>query len=350
MKIFSIGKPESLILDPEAGILMYSLKENHKNLYHLLQKKFAGLKNASVCLSGGGDSQFILLMLLELGIDVSAYTYRLKWGIETVNASDVEIARELCNKYNIDQHFVDIDAKDLLENNLHEYSKKYNCYSPQIICHLKFLEEIKSAKNIILGDDAPYFVYNKSAEAVDLSLSIHSYGYIIESYKNFEEIHDVKLIKSHFFDNPEVFYLACKHNIDVVSKYKTHVQSSNKTSTSISRYKYLYYNLLLEHLEINEPLSKYTGFETLKDYFASKTGDVDEFDKRFRFPILQQSEMFKNFKLKGQVLCYTNNSANKKLWKELRTKYKGPMLSLHQQFISEIANSKSNPIADFNLY
>ncbi len=350
MKHFSVGNPPSLTLDAEAGILLYSLKKSSNNLYKLLQNSLSHLDKASLCLSGGGDSQFMLLMLLESNIPVEAYTYRLKWGIETVNASDVEISRSLCEKYSIKQTFIDIDAKDLLENHLTEYSNKYNCFSPQVICHLKFLEEIKDVKNIIMGDDAPYFVYNASTQAVDLSMSIHSYGYILESYRNFEKMHDVKLYKNHFFESPEIFYLACKHNIDVVNAHKKHLEVSNKSATSVSTYKYIYYNMLLGTQKLQEPLSKYTGFERLKDYFASKTGDIDAFDKKFRFPILHNSEMFENFKLRDHKLCYTGGAENKKLWTEFRQKYKGPMRELYDTFSSDIKTNKSTYIKDYNLY
>ena len=350
MKHFSVGNPPTLTLDAEAGILLYSLKKNSKNLYKLLQKNMSHLDKVSLCLSGGGDSQFMLLMLLEANIPVEAYTYRLKWGVETVNASDVEIARTLCEKYAIKQHFIDIDSKELLDNKLEEYTSKYNCFSPQVVCHLNFLEQIKDVENIVMGDDAPYFVFNSSLQSVDLSMSIHSYGYILEAYRNFERIYNVKLHKNHFFETPEIFYLACKHNIDVVNANKQHLEVHNRSATAVSTYKYVYYNMLLEKLKLDEPLSKYTGFERLKDYFASKTGDIDAFDKKYRFTILEKSELFTNFKLRNQTLCYTGGATNKKLWIELRQKYKGPMSELFTNFVTEIKNVKSKQIKDFNLY
>ena len=89
------------------------------------------------------------------------------------------------------------------------------------------------------------------------------------------------VIRDPFFMSPEIMYQALMHNATVIKKNCKCMFARNDAKTNTFAWKRLFYNGFEDFVYIN-PLSKRTGFESLKFHFASETGNYDEFDVLYR--------------------------------------------------------------------
>ena len=295
--------------------LSYKKPDNSSDLKELLEQELQKYKDYTLCLSGGYDSQFVFLLLKQFNIDFKCVTYSMLWKDDVVNANDFMSAQNLCKKYNIELDTTEIDAKHFFDTGkFGNTAKKYQCFSPQIALHCDFLENL-SDKNLLLGGDISKIEYDYETNTFgkndgifkdNLLLTKQFVGNYSVPYFNVANLTGKNIIKNVLLLTPEIYYLSILHNISVIEKYKVVLGLAH--NTEVYRYKEYYYNELLEdQFKLSFRLKACTGFETLKAHLASITGNIDEFNDRYRDQTIRMNT-FSNarFSFKGSNEDYNN--------------------------------------------
>jgi len=248
----------------------------------LISDQLSEFKDGTLCLSGGYDSQFLALSMIESDFKFSVVIYESLWGNNVVNANDVMFSEKFCKKYNLPYEIISIDAKDFFENTkMLPMVKKYRNWSPQILFHIYFLNTLEAEK-IIIGGDPPWITFgNNKAHNVNL------FGYVEKYYVPYQiyaDLKNKKLLKGIFHQSPDLYHLGMANNIDILKKYNVYQPTNDNFIYEKYRYKEIYYNNILD-IPLEHRLMTATGFENLKKHYASITGIYDNFDKEFRAPL-----------------------------------------------------------------
>ena len=270
--------------------LSYKKPDNSSDLKELLEQELQKYKDYTLCLSGGYDSQFVFLLFKQFNIDFKCVTYSMLWKDDVVNANDFMSAQRLCKKYNVELDTTEIDAKYFFDSGkFGNTAKKYQCLSPQIALHCDFLENL-SDKNLLLGGDISKVEYDLETNTFgknagifedNLLLTKQFIGNYSVPYFNVAHLTGKNIVKNVLLLTPEIYYLSILHNINIIEKYKVVLGLAH--NTEVYRYKEYYYNELLEdQYKLSFRLKACTGFETLKAHLASITGNIDEFNDRYR--------------------------------------------------------------------
>ena len=134
------------------------------------------------------------------------------------------------------------------------------------------------------------------------------------------------IVKNVLLLTPEIYYLPILHNINIIEKYKVVLGLAH--NTEVYRYKEYYYNELLEdQYKLSFRLKACTGFETLKAHLASITGNIDEFNDRYRDQTIRMNT-FSNARL-----TYKGN--------------KEELNNLHSKILNKIQEVNPDIIEDF---
>jgi hypothetical protein len=301
--LLSIGNTTTLELDYEAGTSKLILtKPSEPNLMNLFKEQLSTLEGVTVCLSGGLDSQFTANLAKHFCKDVNAVCFRFLWDGNVINADDVLTATQFAELIDLDLHFEDIDAKDHLENNLNEYTRRYRTMSPQISVQLAAIKKSKFNDRILmLGGEAPTVAVSADFNNVFLSRKHYlnedgspqdGIGWASPTfYFNFsapftilEQEHGIHIIKDPFLLTPEILYAGYYQNKYAIESFGKVIEVTTGVKTNIEVYKQMYYKSF-EEFDYIFPISKRTGFENLKFHLASQTGNYDEFDERYRIPL-----------------------------------------------------------------
>lgn len=271
--------------------LLFEVKFNNPgadvSLVDLCIEKVKEYENPLVCLSGGYDSQFMCLLLKQAGIDFTAITYETMWGLNVVNSPDAYMARNFANKHNIPLEIIQLDFKTFLESEQYlEYAEKYNTSSPQIAYHLYFLDQIDyTDRSIVMGGDIPRFSFDE--ETGKILSSVHSEIDLFKStiipYKIYAEQNNVKMCKDLLFYSPELSYKSLENYASFIKKYNI-IGTADNTTTGNYLKELFYNNITDENCEPN--LMSNTGFENIKLHFMSISGDYDDFNNKYRAPLM----------------------------------------------------------------
>lgn len=271
--------------------LLFKLRFNNPgtdvSLVDLCIEKIKEYKNPLVCLSGGYDSQFMCLLLKQADIEFTAVTYETMWGLNVVNSPDVCMAKNFAKKHDIPLDVIQLDFKTFLESEHYlEYADKYYTSSPQIAYHLYFLDQIDyTDRSIVMGGDIPRFSLNEETGKIEsiVHSDIELFRTTIIPYKVYAEQNNVKMCKDLLFYTPELFFKSLENYTDLIKKHN--VLDTTDPSTTGNYLKELYYNNITE--ENCEPnLMSNTGFENIKLHFMSISGNYDEFNNKYRAPIM----------------------------------------------------------------
>ena len=302
----SIGNTKTIELDFEAGSTnVYLQKPSQPNLMDLYKEQLAGLDGVTVCLSGGLDSQFSANLAKKFCKDVNAVCFRFIWDDVVMNADDVVTAKQFADKIDLELHYEDIDARQHLENNLVEYTRKYATLSPQISLQLAAIKNSKfNDRTMMLGGEAPTCIISKDMNnvylqrknyfdeegninnAIEGSGSPSNFYFIYNApFINLEREHGLHIIKDPFLLTPEILYAGYYQNKYVIESFGQVVTETSDQRRNPEPYKQNYYKSF-EEFDFVFPLAKRTGFESLKFYLASITGNFDEFDEKYRVPLL----------------------------------------------------------------
>ena len=321
--------------------LSYKKPQDKSTLIDLLEQELQKYKGYTLCLSGGYDSQFLFLLLKQFGIEFNCVSYSMLWKDDVVNANDFLAAQRLCKKYNVSLDTVEIDATEFFESG--EYgliAKKYQCFSPQIALHCKFLENLPHNK-LLLGGDIPKVEYDfdkkiigrngdERAQVDSLLFNKRFVGTYCMPYEIVQKITGKQISKNIFLETPEIYYLSIMHNINIIEKYKVILGVSH--NTEIYRYKEYFYNELLEeNFKLSFRLKASTGFESLKAHLASITGNFDEFNDRYRDQTIRM-----NNKLDAKFTIKGNNSELNYIQEQIHKKINEINPDVIEDFIIEI--------------
>ena len=295
--------------------LLFKLNLNNPGddikLVDLCIEKIKEYENPLVCLSGGYDSQFMCLLLKQAGIEFTAVTYETMWGLNVINSPDAYMAQNFAKKHDIPLQLIKLDFKTFLESEQYlEYAIKYHTSSPQIAYHLYFLDQIDyTDRSIVMGGDIPRFALDEDTQEI-ISM-IHSDGELFRTtiipYKMYAEENNIKMCKDLLFYTPELFYKSLENFANLVKKHNV-IGTMDDTTTG-NYIKELYYNNITEE-DCETNLMSNTGFENIKLHFMSLSGDYDDFNNKYRAPLMSLLDNFYK-KTYGITFNYTGSISQK---------------------------------------
>jgi len=261
-------------------------------LKNSLIKKLEEFKDAELCLSGGYDSQFLALLMLEAGYNFNVVLYQSQWGLNVINSNDVLFTEQFCKNKGLNFKKINLDAKSFFEkDSLSSMTVKYRSASPQILYHIYFLQQLNSEK-IIMGGDVPYITFSNNQNTAILENLAGYLNHYVSPYYIFANQNNIKLLKTIFHESPDIFYQSILLNLEILKKHKVYQPHNDNIIYENYRYKEIYYNTILE-TPLENRLMCATGFENLKKHYASITGQYDKFDELYRKP-LQKIKMQKS--------------------------------------------------------
>lgn len=290
-------------LDYTSGEFRLTLERTDTPLHTLLEEYYSNKGHITVALSGGLDSQFSANIAKKYADSASAVTFRYMWQGSVVNGQDVATAQKLCELLEMDHIIEDFDIEPVLNTGLQEYMHHYRSLSPHITVQMA---AIKNSDHIdgtlLLGGEFP--VVSKLSDHYhvgipDVAEHLDNRGSFIQPtnfyfthYAPFHYLHihnGIDMIRDPLFVSPQIMYAGIMHNIAVINNNNTvyHAQAGIKNSSL--QYKKLYYSSVCEDFVFIMPLHKHTGFEMLNMHLASQTGNYDEFDLRYRQPLLKNA-------------------------------------------------------------
>lgn len=236
---------------------------------------------AHLMLSGGCDSQAMASWLMYLGVPIRAYTYAALWGDEVINAADVVQAQRYAQRHSLDHRVIDFDLREFYRS--HEYvevAKRYQCRSPQVAVHLKFMEQL-GTDNLVTGGESTLLAGTNFNRPSTYGLSTNLFLNYHRVYKQFGDVNGVDVHRNWFWSDPKIFWAAMRANIDVA------FDGYNYIPVKMKKEEIAYKNRLYQAqgFDIMPLGAKHTGFEQLKKILACETGVYDEYDKRYREPL-----------------------------------------------------------------
>ncbi|MDA9842878.1 hypothetical protein N9C44_00225 [bacterium] len=293
-----LGSPPGMKLDFSADHYVKILsKKTDKTLLECIGDIISNRTDIHLCLSGGLDSQFSLMCCLELGKNVTAYTYRSFWEDTILNIEDVYIAEQLAKKYKFTHHIIDIDLKEFYDTKTHfKYGAEFYNTSPQIAVHFYFIELLKKKfdiDHIMLGGDPPLLKFNNTIKSDAKNIKVTSNSFfqdVMAPYYMFCESIGIECLRDIYYHSPEAVYKSYENNLDVIKNKKIYCNSQNsgrtgtigvhKNKFNIYKYKFEYYKNIIPNLIPQK--SETTGFETLKKLLAEESGIYNQYDILYR--------------------------------------------------------------------
>jgi hypothetical protein len=237
--------------------------------------KVLGSKPA-LCLSGGIDSQAMVLAFLEAGVDFEVFLMRFN---KNFNSMDSDHAITFAEKYGITLNIFDIDIVRYLTFDLQHDAEIYKCSSPHFLTHYKLYDYIRESgcTGIVSAGNS----FSRFIDGWGASPSAMQYNYI-----KYAEVHNFPIIGSFFLYDPAVCWslglLTPSTDHNSIVKFD---ESNTYLNVHHARYATKvagYYNIGLEVIPQD---TKYSGFEKLKEFFAEKFANGWAFENQFRHPL-----------------------------------------------------------------
>ena len=321
--------------DSDTNCFMANIKKPNDNIsfFERASVQFNAIRgtNPILCLSGGLDSQAQALFLIKLGIQFRAVSYAATWENDIINASYVLLATEFCQKRDIPHEIYYMDYKKFLGDEQHmHHAETYHTVSPQIAFHLEFLTAVaKSGVPLVMGTDIPEIYLDKTGEP-HISLSAQFTALVMLPYYKFAKNTNTILLKDVYCQSPELAYQSYEHNIHTIEATNTCYVVSGPNKYSMHRYKANYYRTL--GLDVLPPMFKRTGFEHIRRHLASISGDYDEFDRLYRYPMEKH--------------CATVMGGN---YRKTKVRIKGPWIALMKKIKKAANNENVEIISDYTF-
>lgn len=255
--------------------------------------------NPALCLSGGIDSQAMVLCWQEAGLKFDVIIGTFKDGL---NKHDSDHAKIFCDDNNIPYKELELDIVEILTNENYNISKKYKSYSPHFNIHYKIVEILaeQGYTGTCFGGITP-FNQNKKYGQNFTGAPFH--------FLKIQNILPIPMQGSFLSFYPELAWAVGLQSEDVV------YNNMNVDQKGIDYLNQLRYEKKIKAyrqagLEIIPQKSKFTGFELVKEYFAEKHNDGWIFEKKFRHPITNDFLKDKTeyqFLIEKDVLTYINS-------------------------------------------
>lgn len=243
-------------------------------------------------LSGGIDSQAMLYAWVKAGVKFIPVSFRYN---KTYNSHDLYNCANFLEKFDLKTNILDIDVFSFLHDELHSYSRKYICNSPQITLHMKFVDTINDGTCVFSGNPLNLHNYGNSGSQIDYTI-LGLYRYSLLSGKS--------VVPFFFFHTPELQW-AFSNNYE------------NKTMPLIKKYDLKSYSVkIMDYMTAGfeiTPTNKYSGFERYKIYYD---GFKNQFDYRTLLVKYQQFPSKRLFDLLFRYPLFEINKYNTKIiWK-----------------------------------
>lgn len=210
--------------------------------------------------SGGIDSQALLWCWINSGVPFIPVSVRYIGAPEykeILNQHDLEELEKFSSQHGINVSYIDFDIVNFLENKLKEYAIKYQCTSPQICTHMKISELVDKGTAIFSGNFLLGF----------------SYTYTILGLKRYADNSERSCIPFFFLHDRKLAGL--RNRTDYGEGYEGKVE--------------FYHDLGIPVIPQN---GKQTGFETIKDYYDTRTDLVISTTEKLRFMNMPSKRKF----------------------------------------------------------
>jgi len=233
--------------------------------------------NPALCISGGIDSQAMLNSFVEASLNFAAYTFVYN---DDLNLHDVELARKYCTEHGIKLIEIPFDVVQFLSRENYDFGINYKSLSPHFNVHFKFCDILKNNghSGVCFGGCTPY--YNNFMWGDNFSKN--NFTYITYSKLNQYPVQGSflsyypKLAWATAMLTPYTFM-----DLDDIKEYRNYIRVQNlRYACKVIGYSKVGFNI--------QESEKYTGFEKVKEYYASFTNDGYEFEKRFRIPLVRE--------------------------------------------------------------
>lgn len=234
-----------------------------------------------VCLSGGLDSE---CMIQAVQASEVPYKVAIMRFVPDFNKHDIIFAEEYCRLHHIKPTYYDIDIIQFYESGeFCEYAIKYRTNSPQFCAHIWMADQIEDGV-VLLAGSSPYLNYYDKAGTLLKECTLFTPEDKEYATDRLFQIKNKPGV-AHFFQYTTELYFSFL--------FKTIAGSSLKI-----RHKYALNN----HYEFKKTIfkqggfnteifvqrnEKFTGFEKVKEYYASLYGAGDSYEKLFRLPLQQ---------------------------------------------------------------
>lgn len=229
------------------------------------------LKQPTLCLSGGLDSEAMALAFLKAKVPFSAAIMAFTRGL---NHYDVTHALDFCRENNISPQLIEIDAVEILNQGLHlDVAEKYRTLSPERALFILFLQKIEGDPVLageILRQESPggmtsfqcpkdrdfsYWRYLQSAGRKGIPYFHYYTPELALSFMAHTRAGEESCIRQNWDGRTEGFY-------------------QNKLM--------IYRDGGFEIFDRPERKQKWHGFEGLKIHFDSLAGSTDFYNNQFR--------------------------------------------------------------------
>lgn len=192
--------------------------------------------------SGGIDSQVMIWAWIISGHKFNVVHYKYN----EFNKHETDNVINFCKKHKIDYEIKNFDVIGFITSSeLHDYAKKYDCISPQLLTHIKFVEN--HPETVLFAGN--YFKTYHSGV-----------NYTIHGLQRFAEITKKNFIPFFLHYTPEIGYAFTVQDDICVSNV---IHCKKKVDEYLSK-KNTYLALKFPILDLE---SKQTGFENIKNYF-----------------------------------------------------------------------------------
>lgn len=224
----------------------------------------------SVMMSGGVDSQSMVYAWMLSGLDFNIIHYRYdRW-----NRQDTDHVVKFLKKHDIESK-LDLRTFDILDfltsDQLAEYAVRYDCASPQILTHIRLIEQTPGT--VIIGGN-------------NIQLDIAGLNYSVAGLLRFKEKTQQNVIPLFHLQNPNFAYSLFQKDVNWKG-----MEAADAYSLKCKLYK-------SAKFEIMPQISKKTGFEKIKIFFDNESISPNEklkwrnkpskrpFDIMFRYRLL----------------------------------------------------------------
>ena len=240
--------------------------------------------NPALTFSGGIDSQCMLQAWKESGLNFKVYTLVFK---NDLNIQDVTNARKYCKEQNIQLHEIELDVVNFLSRENYDYGIKYQSASPHYNVHYKMYDILANMNHTGVCSGGNSIVHSQNDYGV--AFTKNTLNFI-----NYFKISSFPCQGSFLSFTPEIAWSICLLSEDIgldIDLFKNkssifrNIDQTTKNNIDNRVYKIKTNGYIRMGFNIIPQDKKYTGFELVKKYFESLTGDPWEFERRFRHPL-----------------------------------------------------------------
>ena len=233
--------------------------------------------NPALCLSGGVDSQAMVLAWQEAGLSFDTYILRFN---NELNKQDYDHAIDFCRINNVSYHVINFDVVTFLSRDNYNLGIKYKSGSPHFNVHYKLVELLRDRGHtgVCFGGLTPTKNLNDWGKNFDKN-AFH--------FVSIQDVFEIP-VQSSFLS----FYPQLSWAVTLLTKSfdEVHEVENGRTAKEFLKLIDIRYPLkvagyIKAGFNVIPQATKYTGFELVKKYYEEITGDGWTFEKRFRYPL-----------------------------------------------------------------